>query len=683
MQSDLRMSPATHRDEALDSLCINTLRTLSIDTIEKANSGHPGLPLGAAPMLYVLFDRHLRFAPQAPLWADRDRFVLSAGHGSALLYAALHLYGYDLPLEQLKRFRQWDSQTPGHPEYGLTAGVEATTGPLGQGIANAVGMAIAERAQAQRLNRPNHTVVEHFTYCLVGDGDLMEGLSAEASSLAGHLGLGRLICLYDSNDISLDGPTSLSFSTEDVAGRYRAYGWHVELVEQGNTDLEAIDRALRAAKAETQRPSMIVVKTTIGFGSPNRAGTAKVHGAPLGKEELAATKRSLGWNESEPFAIPASALAHFRRKVEQGQRLVAEWDLRQRAWAAAHPDLAAMDQLANHHLLPEGWDSDLPGYPVGQGVATRDAGGAQLNALARKLPWLIGGDADLSESTKTGLKDGGRFDGRSAALGRNIHYGVREHAMGAIANGIAYHGGLRTYTATFFCFADYMRPAIRLAALNHLPVVFVFTHDSLALGEDGPTHQPVEHLASLRCIPGLRTIRPGDSAETAVAWRAALEHHEGPTALVLTRQKVPVIDRQGRGSAEGLLQGGYVLSEGSAHAAHVTLIATGSELALALEVQALLDRRGVAARVVSLPCWELFEQQDSAYRRGVLRPGETLGVAIELGVSFGWERYVGRDGLVIGVDRFGASAPAEHLLEHYGFSAAKIADRVQQQLKAR
>jgi transketolase len=683
MQSDLKMSPATQKDQALDSLCINTLRTLSIDMIEKANSGHPGLPLGAAPMLYVLFDRHLRFAPQTPLWADRDRFVLSAGHGSALLYAALHLYGYDLPLEQLKRFRQWESKTPGHPEYGVTAGVEATTGPLGQGIANAVGMAIAERALAQRLNRPAANVVEHFTYCLVGDGDLMEGLSAEASSLAGHLGLGKLICLYDSNDISLDGPTTLSFSTEDVAARYRAYGWHVEVVAQGNTDLEAIDRALRAAKAETARPSLIVVKTTIGFGSPNRAGSAKVHGAPLGKDELAATKRQLGWSESEPFSIPAAALAHFRRKVEQGQQLVAEWERRQRAWAAAHPDLAAMDQLANHHLLPEGWDSDLPSFPVGQAVATRDAGGAVLNALARKLPWLLGGDADLSESTKTGLKDAGRFDGRSASLGRNIHYGVREHAMGSIANGIAYHGGLRSFTATFFCFADYMRPAMRLAALNHLPVVFVFTHDSLALGEDGPTHQPVEHLASLRCIPGLRTIRPADAAETAVAWRAALEHHEGPTALVLTRQKLPVIDRQGRGSAEGLLQGGYVLSEGSAHAAHVTLIGTGSEVALALEVQALLERRGVATRVVSLPCWELFEQQDSGYRRGVLRPGETLGVAIELGVGLGWERYVGRDGLVISVERFGASAPAEQLLEHYGFSAAKIAERVQQQLKAR
>ena len=682
MQSETRPSLAPRLDPTLERLCVNTLRTLSIDMIEKANSGHPGLPLGAAPMAFVLFDRHLRFSPTQPLWADRDRFVLSAGHGSALLYALLHLYGYELPLEQLQRFRQWDSRTPGHPEFGLTAGVEATTGPLGQGISNAVGMALAERALAQRLNRPGHSVVDHFTYCLVGDGDLMEGISAEASSLAGHLGLSKLICLYDSNDISLDGPTALSF-TEDVAARYRSYGWQVQIVEQGNTDLEGIDRALQAAKADTQRPSLIVVRTTIGFGSPNRQGTSKVHGAPLGKDELANTKRQLGWTESEPFAIPAAALAHFRRQVELGRERVADWERRRARWAQQHPELAAQDGLASLQLLPEGWDLGLPGFAAGQSVATRDAGGAVLNALAQRLPWLLGGDADLSESTKTGIKDGGRFDGRAEKLGRNIHYGVREHAMGAIANGIAYHGGLRTFTATFFCFADYMRPAIRLAALNHLPVVFVFTHDSVALGEDGPTHQPVEHLASLRAIPGLRVIRPADANETQVAWRQAIEHHEGPTALILTRQKLPVIAREGRGSAEGLAQGGYVLAEASVHAAAVTLIATGSELALALETQAVLEQRAVPTRVVSLPCWELFEAQDPGYRRAVLRPGETLAVAIELGVSFGWERYVGQGGLVIGLDHYGASAPAEVLLERYGFQPAAIADRVQRQLRLR
>ena len=665
-------------DRQLDDLCINTLRTLSVDAIEKANSGHPGLPLGAAPMAYVLWDRFLKHSPTDPGWPDRDRFVLSAGHGSMLLYSLLHLAGYDLPLGELERFRQLESRTPGHPEFGHTQGVEATTGPLGQGVTNAVGMAIAERYQAQRYNRGEHRVVDHFTYALVGDGDLMEGIAAEAASLAGHLGLGKLIVLYDSNDISLDGPTSLAF-TEDVGARFESCGWHVLRVEQGDTDLDGIASAIEAARADDARPTLIEVKTTIGYGAPKKAGTSKVHGAPLGEEELAGTKRELGWTSKEPFHLPDDAVARFREAVARGEGARTEWQARFEAWSAAHPDLAAQWSLAQSELLPAGWDEDLPRFDAGGALATREAGGATLNALAERLPWLFGGDADLSESTKTGLKGCGDFDGRATAEpGRNLRYGVREHAMGAIANGIAYHGGCRTYTATFFVFADYMRPAMRLAAMNDLPVTFVFTHDSVAVGEDGPTHQPVEQLMSLRVIPNLDVIRPADANETVEAWRAALSRTEGPTALVLSRQKLPTVDRSVLAPASGLERGGYVLRDAEGDP-DVVLLATGSEVALALEVADLLASRGHAPRVVSMPSWERFEAQESAYRQSVLGR-DVPRVSIEAGATLGWERWTGDRGLTIGIDRFGASAPGPEVMRHLGLDAEAIAGRVERHL---
>jgi transketolase len=667
-------------DPALDQHCIDVLRGLCIDAIERADSGHPGLPLGAAPMAYVLWTRHLVHNPKNPGWANRDRFVLSAGHGSMLLYGLLHLCGYDLPLEEIQRFRQLGSRTPGHPEFGWTAGVEAVTGPLGQGSANAVGMALAEHYLAQRHNRPGHTIVDHTTYALVSDGDLMEGVSAEAASLAGHLGLGKLVYLYDDNRVSLDGPTDLAFS-EDVAARYRAYGWHVVVVSDGDRDLEAIDRALLEARAEKARPSLVMVRTTIGFGSPKKAGTAASHGSPLGKDEARATKRALGLPEDVAFHVPPAALAHFRRAVERGELAEADWNARFEAWSAQHPDLAGQWHLAASELLPAGWDEDLPTFAVGTSHATRDASGVVLNALAARLPWFFGGDADLASSTKTSIKGGGSFSGRAtgAQPGRNVHYGVREHAMGAIANGIAYHGGLRTFTATFFCFADYMRPAMRLAAMAHLPVVYVFTHDSIALGEDGPTHQPVEHLASLRAMPNLVVLRPADAVETAAAWRIALARTEGPTALVLTRQKLPVLDRPlGPARVE---DGGYVVAEGQGPA-QVTLIATGSEVAAALEARRLLAAKGVEARVVSLPSWELFRAAGSDHVRAVLGPADRPRVSIEAGATFGWERWLGTAGLALGLDRFGASAPADTLLEEYGFTPSKIAERVLAHLAA-
>ncbi|QDU68966.1 transketolase [Engelhardtia mirabilis] len=671
--------PAT---QAIDALCVNTLRTLSIDAIQQAGSGHPGLPLGAAPMAYVLWQRFLRHDPRDPGWPNRDRFVLSAGHGSALLYSLLHLTGYDLPLDEIKRFRQLGSRTPGHPEFGHTVGVEATTGPLGQGCSNAVGMAIAERFLAQRYNRGEHVVVDHHTYALVGDGDLMEGIASEAASLAGHLGLGKLIWLYDSNDISLDGPTSLSF-TEDVPARFRAYGWQVLEVADGDTDLEAIGAAIDAARADTAHPSLIVVKTTIGYGSPKKAGTAGAHGSPLGAEEILATKRALGWESTEPFFIPDDAREHLRAAVGRGAQERSDWSERFERWAAAHPNLAAQWQLAQSELLPEGWDQDLPQFEVGTKPATREAGGVVLNALAERLPWLLGGDADLSGSTKTSIKSSGDFDGRDGAEpGRNIRYGVREHAMAAAANGMAYHGGCRTFTATFFCFADYMRPALRLAAMNDLPVINVFTHDSIAVGEDGPTHQPVEHLMSLRVIPGLHVVRPADADETREAWRHALLRSEGPTAIVLTRQGILVRDRADLAPASGLERGGYVLRQASAASAAVVLVATGSEVELALDSAAALEAAGHPTRVVSLPCWEVFADQDPAYRAEVLGGGG-LRVSIEAGSTLGWERWIGEDGLAIGIDRFGASAPGDELMAEYGLTPPQVVERVERHLAAR
>jgi transketolase len=660
------------KDEDIAQLAVNTIRTLAIDAVQKANSGHPGLPMGAAPMAYVLWQRHLRHNPRDPHWADRDRFVLSAGHGSMLLYCLLHVTGYDLSLADLQAFRQWESRTPGHPETLLTPGVEATTGPLGQGTANAVGMAMAERALAHRFNRPGHTIVDHRTYAIVSDGDLMEGISAEAASLAGHLKLGKLIYLYDCNHISLDGPTSLAFSTEDVGARYAAYGWQVLHVEKGDTDLAAIDRAIDAAEAETARPSIIVVRTTIGYGSPKKQGTSEAHGSPLGPEEVAAAKKVLGFDPAKSFDIPKEAGAHLRSAVERGAQQQADWDARFARYAEAHPDLAAEWRRVVAGELPVGWDEKLPTFGEKDAQATRQASGKALNAIAARMPELLGGDADLSVSTSTALKEQGSFDGQTGA-GRNIHYGVREHAMGAIANGIAYHGGLRSFVATFFCFSDYMRPAVRLAALNELPVTFVWTHDSIALGEDGPTHQPVEHLMSLRAMPGLAVVRPADANETAEAWRFAIEQRHRPVALVLSRQKLPVLDPE---RARGVARGAYVVADPAQGDPKAILVATGAEVHVALASHQLLAGEGIPTRVVSMPCWEAFMEQDAAYRESVLPRSVRARVSVEAGVTLGWERWIGDGGAAVGLDRYGASAPGEVNLERLGFTAENVASKV-------
>jgi transketolase len=659
-------------DSSLEQLAVNTIRTLAIDAVEKANSGHPGLPMGAAPMAYVLWQHYLRHNPRDPHWPNRDRFVLSAGHGCMLEYCLLHLTGYDLALDDLKAFRQWESRTPGHPEVLLTPGIEATTGPLGQGTANAVGMAIAERALAHRFNRPGHTIVDHRTYAIVSDGDLMEGVSGEAGSLAGHLRLGKLIYLYDCNHISLDGPTSLAFSTEDVGKRYAAYGWQVLHVPRGDTDLAAIGEAISAAEADTSRPSLIVVETTIGYGAPNKQGTSGAHGSPLGAEEVALAKKALGWDPSRSFYLPEAALAHFRSAVERGRALQEEWARRFAEWAKAHPDLASewKDTLAGN--LPAGWDDALPTFGAADAQATRQASGKVLNAIAAKVPALIGGDADLSVSTSTSLKNAGSFDGQTGA-GRNIHFGVREHAMGAIANGMAYHGGVRPFVATFFCFSDYMRPTVRLAALNELPVIFVWTHDSIGLGEDGPTHQPVEHLMSLRVLPNLAVMRPGDANETAAAWRWALEQRRRPVALVLSRQKLPVLDAS---RVAGAARGAYVLLDPPDGPPQAILIGTGSEVQVVVAAHERLAREGVRTRVVSMPCWEAFEEQDAAYRESVLPQALTARVSVEAGVTFGWRRWTGDRGASVGIDRFGASAPGEVNMERFGFTAENVAQTV-------
>jgi transketolase len=658
--------------QKIDWLCINTIRTLSIDAIQKANSGHPGLPLGAAPFSYVLFQRHLKFNPGNPGFFDRDRFVLSAGHGSMLSYSLLHLYGYPLPLEQIKNFRQLGSLTPGHPEFHHTPGIEATTGPLGQGSANAVGMAIAERKLAAILNTPGHEIVDHHTYCLVGDGDLMEGVSTEAASLAGHLKLGKLIYLYDSNDISLDGPTSLTF-TENVAQRYESYGWQVITVPNADTDLSAIDTALREAKSDHERPSLIIFKTTIGYGSPNKAGKSAAHGSPLGPEEVALTKKTLGWEASEPFTVPGEALRHFQIASNRGITIEQKWNQKLQNWKAASPGKVALYDLAVSGGLPTDFDASLPVFKPGEDFASRESAGKALNAIAKNHPLFFGGDADLSCSTNTLIREGGSFEGVNGT-GRNIHYGVREHAMGAIANGIAYHGGLRTFTATFFCFADYMKPAIRLAAMNRLPVVFVFTHDSIGLGEDGPTHQPVEHLMSLRGIPNLVTLRPADANEAKEAWAFAMKNQNGPTALVLSRQKLKTLDRSIFASETGLHRGAYVLSDTPGF--DWILVATGSEVGLALETRDEMKKRGILVRVVSMPSLELFLKQDRTYREQVI-PSACIKVAsIEAGITLGWAQITGREGLQFGVDDFGASAPAAKIYEKFGLTSTLIADKI-------
>ncbi len=655
-----------------DTLCVNTIRFLAADAVQQAKSGHPGLPMGAAAMAYVLWTRFLRHNPADPRWPARDRFVLSAGHGSMLLYALLHLTGYDLPLDEIKRFRQWGSRTPGHPEYGVTPGVEATTGPLGQGVANAVGMAIAERHLAGEFNRPGHPIVDHYTYAICSDGDLMEGVAAEAVSLAGHLGLGRLILLYDDNLVSLAGSAALSFS-EDVPRRFDGYGWHAQVVPDGN-DLDLVDKAIRDAQAEAERPSLIAVRTVIGYGAPHKQGTHEAHGEPLGEEELRGAKRALGWPEEPSFLIPETALARFREALARGARWQAEWQARFTAYAVAQPDLARRWRDGEAGTLSPGWDADLPSFVPATPTATRDASGVVLAAVSSRLPMLIGGDADLAPSTKTLVKGAGSLL-RGAYAGRHIHFGVREHAMGAIANGIAYHRGLRVFCGTFFTFSDYMRPAVRLAALSGLPVIYVWTHDSIGLGEDGPTHQPIEHLASLRAMPNLTVIRPGDAAETVVAWRVALGRRHGPTALVLTRQKVPVLDRTVYASAEGVARGAYVLADAPEGRPQILLIGTGSEVSLVVAAQAALGREGVRARAVSMPSWELFEEQPAAYRDAVLPPDVGPRLAVEAASPFGWERWVGPDGAALGISRYGASAPGEVNMREFGFTVEQVLAR--------
>jgi len=654
-------------------LGVNAIRALSMDAVQKAGSGHPGMPMGMAEAAFVLWTRHLKHNPRDPAWPDRDRFILSAGHGSMLLYSLLYLSGAPgMTLDGLKQFRQWGSRTPGHPEYGLTPGVEVTTGPLGQGFAAGVGMAIAERVLARRFNREGHLIVDHYTYGIVSDGDLMEGVSAEAASLAGHLGLGKLIYLYDANRISIDGPTDLSF-TEDVGKRFEAYGWQVLQVD--GHDMEAVDQALWEARAELDRPSLIICRTHIAYGSPNKQDTAAAHGEPLGEEEVRLTKEALGWPVEPPFFVPEEVVQFFKEKQKAWAALEAEWQARFAAWCTAFPKLAELWDLVMERRLPAGWDEGLPQFPAGNAMATRDASGEVLQVLARKLPHLLTGSADLSLSTKTYLKAYPPLK-KGDFSGRNIHFGVREHAMGGILNGLALHGGVLPVGGTFLVFSDYMRPSLRLAALMELPIIYVFTHDSLFLGEDGPTHQPVEHLASLRAIPNLTVIRPSEANEVREAWRVALSHRQGPVALILTRQKVPVFDRTGLADPSHLARGGYILAEADRFPPDVILIATGSEVALALEAQGLLAERGVAGRVVALPSFELFEAQDEAYREQVLPSGVPLRVAIEAGGRLGWERYLGPQGVFIGMETFGASAPSPVLAERFGFTVQNIVEQV-------
>jgi transketolase len=672
-------------DVALDCDCINTLRFLSVDAVQKANSGHPGMPMGAAPMAYVLWTRFLKHNPSNPGWFDRDHFVLSAGHGSMLLYSLLHLTGYDLPLAQIKAFRQWGSQTPGHPERGITPGVETTTGPLGQGFGNGVGMAMAEAHLAATFNRPGFEIVDHFTYGIVSDGDLMEGVSSETASLAGHLKLGKLIYLYDDNRITLSAATDLTF-TEDRARRFEACGWHTQAIADGN-DLGAIEAALRIAKDETARPSLILVRTHIGFGSPHKQDSFEAHGSPLGADEVKLTKQNLGWPVEPPFYVPAKARDHFRAAVERGKSAESAWDERVSAYASAFPEVAHALEQAMRGELPVRWDRDIPVFPAdAKGMATRVAGGKVMNAVAPLLPALIGGSADLNPSTHTALSKLGDFEpagvnasdkqgsveGGWSYAGRNLYFGVREHGMGTILNGLAAHGGVLPFGSTFLIFSDYMRPPMRLAAIMGLHVIYVFTHDSIALGEDGTTHQPVEQLAGLRAVPGLTVIRPADANETAVAWRVALEAADHPVVLILTRQNVPTFDRHQFAAADGLRRGGYVLADAPGGRPDVILIASGSEVGLILEARQKLQDNNVLARVVSLPSWELFDAQPETYRNEVLIPSVHARLAVEAGATQGWHRYAGDRGAVQGLNHFGASAPGEVLMREFGFTVENI-----------
>jgi transketolase len=664
----------------LEKRSINTLRFLAVDAVQKANSGHPGLPMGAAPMAYVLWTRFLKHDPSAPAWPDRDRFVLSGGHGSMLLYALLHLSGYEaMTMEQLKSFRQLGSLTPGHPESHITPGVEATIGPLGQGFSTAVGMALAERFLAATFSREQYPVMDHFTYVIASDGDLMEGVASEAASLAGHLGLGKLVVLYDDNQISLADPTAVSF-TEDVTGRFDAYGWQVEEVEDGNQDLEGIHRALDKARSETGRPSLIRVRTTIGFGSPTKAGTSGVHGAPLGPDEVKATKQNLGLPLEPDFLVPDDVREHYREAAGRSGKAREQWKQLMSGYRKKHADLARRwDQCWSG--LPEGWERSLPVFKPEEGsVPTRKASGAVINALAPVIPNLIGGSADLEPSTNTYMK-GIADQQKDTPEGRNVRFGVREHAMGAAVNGMALHGGLIPFGGTFLTFSDYMRGAVRVSALSRLHTIWVWTHDSVWLGEDGPTHQSVEHLAALRAIPHLTVLRPADANETAQAWKVALTHTRGPVALVCSRQGLPMYDRGSLGGAEGVARGAYVLAEAEGGRPDVILIGTGSEVALAMEARDLLADRGVKVRVVSMPSWELFDAQDRSYRDRVLPPQVKARVAVEAGVSLGWWRFVGDRGRVLSRDDFGKSAPYKVLAKEFGFTPEAVADLARQSMK--
>jgi transketolase len=663
------MSRETLQATDLATQSINTIRFLAADAVEAAQSGHPGTPMGLAPVAYVLWTRHLTHSPAAPQWPDRDRFVLSAGHASMLLYSLLHLSGYDLSLEEIKNFRQWGSKTPGHPEVGRTPGVETTTGPLGQGFANGVGMALAERILADEFNTPGHSIVDHYTYGICSDGDLMEGISHEAASLAGHLGLGKLIYLYDANDITIDGSTALTF-TEDVPARFRAYDWHVQRVEDAN-DLAAVDAAIRRAKAEPDRPSLILVKSHIGYGSPNKQDSAASHGAPLGAEEVRLSKENLGWPTDPPFHVPDAVYDHMQQAVADGAEAKAEWDALLEDYAEAHPEKAARYERWRSLDPGADWDEALPTFEPGQQMATRKASGLTLNELAPAVEYLIGGSADLSGSNKTVVPSRTDFQA-DVPEGRYFRFGVREHAMAGAMNGMALHGGFQPYCGTFLIFSDYLRASLRLSALMQQPVVYVFTHDSIGIGEDGPTHQPIEQLMSLRALPNLTLIRPADANEAVEAWKVAIQTTDRPTVLALTRQSLPVLDRTDRGAARGLHRGAYVLrpTDGTPD---VLLIGTGSEVQRALGAADQLAQEGIEAQVVSMPSWELFAEQDASYQNEVLPPDVTARVSVEAGITAGWERYVGPDGRRIGVDRFGASAPGDVMMEKYGFTADRVA----------
>jgi transketolase len=677
----------------LDQLSVNTIRFLSVDAVQKANSGHPGMPLDAAPMAYVLWTRFMKYNPAHPHWFDRDRFILSAGHGSMLLYSMLHLTGYDLSLDQIKQFRQWGSLTPGHPESGLTPGVEATTGPLGQGFGNAVGLTIAEAYFAARYNKPGHQLIDHYTYSIVSDGDLMEGISAEAASLAGHLRLGKLICLYDNNHVTLSASTHMAFS-DDTAMRFQSYGWHTQSIEDGN-DLGSIEKAVEAARHEKERPSLILIRTHLGYGSPKKQDTFEAHGSPLGEEEVKMTKQRLGWPFEPLFYIPGEVNVHMRMAVEKGRQAEDKWKAGFAAYKNDYPDLANELQNLIENKLPSGWDENIPVFPPDEkGIATRIASGKTMNSFSSRLPGFLGGSADLNPSTYTELKDAGNFENASylskgdvqgsvgggfSYAGRNIFYGVREHAMAAISNGLAAHGGLIPFSATFLTFSDYMRPSIRLAAITEAHEIFVFTHDSIALGQDGPTHQSIEHVASLRAIPNLVVIRPADANETAEAWRFAIMA-KAPVALILTRQDVPTLNREKYASAKGLHRGAYILKDADKATTDIIMIGTGSEVSLIIGAQKKLEEEHVSVRTVSMPSWEIFETQTTEYKKSIFPPSVAARLAVEAGITQGWERYSGDQGAVLGIDHFGASAPGPVVMREFGFTVESVCDKAHELL---